>query len=104
MPPSKIRLILNIPTGTKRSRLAQHTVTVKSQSSASNMETERAHNETGNILTGKEGKNMPSLADLLQELRELGGSPGEIDIPYRWYRQILDYAEELTEPEENEDV
>ncbi len=40
---------------------------------------------------------MPTLADLLQELRELGVSPGEIDIPYRWYRQILDYAERLDE-------
>jgi len=46
---------------------------------------------------------MPSLAELLQELRELGVSPGEIHIPYRWYRQILDYAEGLGEDmEENE--
>ncbi len=46
---------------------------------------------------------MPTLADLLRELRELDVSPGEIDIPYRWYRQILDYAEGLDEDmEENE--
>ena len=57
-----------------------HTVTVISQSSASNMERERAHNETGN-------------------------SPSEIDIPYRWYHQIIDQAEGLCEEmEENEDV
>lgn len=47
---------------------------------------------------------MPTLADLLRELRELDVSPGEIDIPDRWYRQILDYAEELTEPEESKYV
>ena len=48
---------------------------------------------------------MPSLADLIQELRELGVSPGEIDISYRWYYQILDQAEGLCEEmEENEDV
>lgn len=40
---------------------------------------------------------MPTLADLLRELRELDVSPSEIDIPYRWYRQILDYAERLDE-------
>ena len=68
------------------------------------MERERVHNETGKSLSRKGGNKMPTLADLLQELRELGVSPGEIDIPYRWYRQILDHAEELTETEENEDV
>ena len=48
---------------------------------------------------------MPTLADLLRELRELDVSPGEIDIPYRWYHQIIDQAKELCEEmEENEDV
>lgn len=48
---------------------------------------------------------MPTLADLLQELRELDVSPGEIDIPYRWYHQIIDQAEDLCEDvEENENV
>jgi hypothetical protein len=47
---------------------------------------------------------MPSLEDLLRELREIGINTGEIDIPYRWYRQILEYAEELIEEtEENDD-
>lgn len=47
---------------------------------------------------------MPTLADLLQELRELDVTPGEIDIPYHWYRQIIDQAEELCEEtEENEE-
>ncbi len=46
---------------------------------------------------------METLADLLRELRELGVSPDEIDIPYSWYRQIIDRAEELCEEmEENE--
>lgn len=49
---------------------------------------------------------MPSLADLLQELRELGVSPDEIDIPHRWYHAILDQAEELCGETDdgNEDV
>ena len=48
---------------------------------------------------------MSSLADLLRELRTLGVSPEEIDIPNRWYRQVLDQAEELCEEiEENEDA
>ena len=48
---------------------------------------------------------MPTLADLLEELRELDVSPTEIDIPYRWYRQLLDYAQELMETlEEGEDI
>lgn len=48
---------------------------------------------------------MPTLADLLWELRELGISPGEIDIPYDCYRQIIDQAEELCEEMgESEDV
>ena len=46
---------------------------------------------------------MPSLADLLQELRELDVSPSEIHIPYRWYRQILDYAEGLDEDVEEKE-
>jgi len=68
------------------------------------MERERAHNETGNSLSRKEDNKMPTLADLLRELRELDVSPGEIDIPHRWYHQIIDQAEELCEEtEENED-
>ncbi|MFC1939288.1 hypothetical protein ACFLXO_01215 [Chloroflexota bacterium] len=48
---------------------------------------------------------MPSLADLLRELRALGISPEEIDIPNRWYNQILDQAEEISEElGENEDT
>ena len=48
---------------------------------------------------------MQTLADLLRELRELDVSPSEIDIPHRWYHQIIDQAEELCEElEENEDV
>ena len=48
---------------------------------------------------------MPSLSDLLQELRELDVSPDEIDITYRWYYQIIDQAEGLCEEtEENENV
>jgi len=48
---------------------------------------------------------MPSLSDLLEELRELGVSPSEIDIPYRWYYEMLRWAEELCEDmEENEDI
>jgi len=47
---------------------------------------------------------MPTLADLVQELRRLGVSLSEIDIPYRWYYQIIDQAEELCEEtEENEE-
>lgn len=47
---------------------------------------------------------MPSLADLLRELKELDVSPNEIDIPHRWYRRIIDQAEELCEEtEETED-
>jgi hypothetical protein len=46
---------------------------------------------------------MPTLARLLSELRELNVSPGEIDIPYRWYRQLMDYALELVEKPEEED-
>ncbi len=48
---------------------------------------------------------MPTLADLLRELRELDISPNEIDISHRWYHQIIDQAEELCdETEENEDA
>jgi hypothetical protein len=43
---------------------------------------------------------MPTLADLVQELRELDIGLSEIQIPYRLYRQIIDYAEELAETEE----
>jgi len=69
------------------------------------MERERVHNETGNSLSRKESNKMPTLADLLWELRELGISPGEIDIPYDCYRQIIDQAEELCEEMgESEDV
>ena len=69
------------------------------------MERERAHNETGNNLNWKEGNRMPTLADLLRELRELDVSPNEIDISHRWYHQIIDQAEGLCEEmEENEDV
>ena len=53
-----------------------------------------------NGLGKKEGNKMPTLADLLQELRELNVSPSEIDIPHRWYRQIIDQAEELCEETE----
>ena len=49
---------------------------------------------------------IPTLADLPKELHELDASPGEIHIPYRWYRQLLDYAQELmeTKEEENKDI
>lgn len=46
---------------------------------------------------------MPTLADLLEELQEIDVSPGEIDIPYRWYRQLLDYARELMETLEEDE-
>ena len=48
----------------------------------------------------KEGKHMPSLADILRELKELDVSPNEIDIPHRLYRRIIDQAEELCEETE----
>jgi hypothetical protein len=58
-----------------------------------------------NSLGKKEGNSMLTLEDLLRELRELGVSPGEIGIPYRWFYQLLDEAEQLcAETEENEDV
>ena len=48
---------------------------------------------------------MPTLADLLRELREIDVSSNEIDISYHWYHQIIDQAEGLCEEtEENEDV
>lgn len=43
---------------------------------------------------------MIALADLVQELQELGIGLGEIQIPYRWYRQIIGQAEEIAEAEE----
>ena len=46
---------------------------------------------------------MPSLAELLQELRELGISPREINIPDRWYRQLIDQAEDLSDMEDDDD-
>jgi len=46
---------------------------------------------------------MPSLADLLRELRELDVSPSEIDIPHRWYYKILRWAEELCEETEDDE-
>ena len=48
---------------------------------------------------------MATLADLVQELREIGVDLHEVEIPYSWYRQILAYAQELIETEEeDEDV
>ncbi len=47
---------------------------------------------------------MSTIADLVQELRELGIGLHEIQIPYRWYREIIARAEELAETgEETED-
>ena len=46
---------------------------------------------------------MPTRSDLLQELRQLGVSPGEIDISYRWYCQLMDYAEEMVDWGEADD-
>jgi len=46
---------------------------------------------------------MATLADLVQELREIGVGLHEVEIPFRWYRQFLDYAEQLTETEEGKE-
>ena len=43
---------------------------------------------------------MPTVADLVKELRELGIGLHEIQIPYRWYREIIRHAEELAETRE----
>jgi len=65
----------------------------------------RARNEVMNGPGKKEGNKMPTLVDLLRELRELDVSPNEIDIPYHWYLQIIHQADGLCEEtEENEDV
>ncbi|HEY92490.1 MAG TPA: hypothetical protein G4O17_01925 [Dehalococcoidia bacterium] len=45
---------------------------------------------------------MPTLADLVQELRELGIGLSEIQIPYRWYREIISRAEEMAETGEED--
>ena len=44
---------------------------------------------------------MPTLADLVQKLRELDIGLSEIQIPYRWYREIIVRAEELAETGED---
>lgn len=47
---------------------------------------------------------MPSLANLLSELRAMGVSPAEITVPSSWYQRILDQAEELCDgADEDED-
>lgn len=46
---------------------------------------------------------MATLSDLLHELRQLGVGPGEIDIPFRWYRQLMDHAQELADGDEADD-
>ena len=40
---------------------------------------------------------MVTLADLVQALGELGIGLHEIQIPYRWFREIVSHAEELAE-------
>ena len=45
---------------------------------------------------------MPTLADLVRELRELVAGLSEIQVPYRWYREIIDHAEELADTEEED--
>jgi len=45
---------------------------------------------------------MPTLADLVQELRDLGIRLSEIQIPSLWYREIIRDAEDLSEGEEEE--
>ena len=49
---------------------------------------------------------MATLLNLVKELRALGVGLNEIEIPYNWYRQLLDYAQELidTDQEEDEDI
>lgn len=50
---------------------------------------------------------MTTLLDLVKELRELDVGLNEIEIPYRWYREIIGHAEELAETgeeTEEEDV
>ena len=45
---------------------------------------------------------MLTLEDLLQELEEMGVSPGEITIPYRWYHRLQDQADESCEETEED--
>ena len=49
---------------------------------------------------------MPTLGDLLRELKRLDVDPDEVDLPFSWYRHLLDFAEELvnaTEEVNNDD-
>ena len=46
---------------------------------------------------------MATLLDLVKELREIGVDLHEVEIPFRWYRQLLDYAEQLAETEEEKE-
>ena len=46
---------------------------------------------------------MPTTADLLHELRRLGISPDEVDLPLSWYQHLVDLAEELVNAEEVDD-
>ena len=46
---------------------------------------------------------MANLADLLRELRRLGVSPDEIDLPFSWYRRLVNLAQELVDTEETDD-
>ncbi len=43
---------------------------------------------------------MPTLADLLRELRRLGVNSDELDLPFSWFRELQDSAEELVNTEE----
>ena len=45
---------------------------------------------------------MRTLADLVEELEELGVRLDEITIPYRLYRQLIDFAEQLAEADEED--
>ena len=40
---------------------------------------------------------MTTVADLVRELREIGIGLHEIQIPSRWFREIIGHAEELAE-------
>ncbi len=46
---------------------------------------------------------MPTLADLLRELRRLGVDPDEVDLPFSWFRELQNSAEELANAEEVDD-
>ena len=46
---------------------------------------------------------MTTLLDLVRELRALGIGLDEIKIPYSWYQQILAYAQELLDKDQDGD-